>query len=90
MTIPNVGLDVGGLVIDLYQLEQEIKAAAIPLSQGLTMHGPPPGPPDPKNPPWVPGSPQPPGTMLYTHDDQGNPIDLPPEAEAIVRVHTPA
>jgi len=30
------------------------------------------------------------GSRLYTIDDQGNPIDLPPEAAAIVEAHVPA
>jgi len=56
------------------------------VPRGLTVAGPPPPPLDFSTPPPPPGvlQPYPPGAVLFTYDQQMQPCDLPPEAQAIV------
>jgi hypothetical protein len=88
---PPVGIDVSGRVIVPHEVEQEIEEAGIPLPHGLTVAGPAQPPPDPTVVPDPNPTPQPlpDGSYLFTHDDQGNPIDLPPGSDAIVATYTP-
>ena len=84
--IPDVGIDVGGRIINLEQLEAELKSAGVSVN-GLTWHGP----SRPVPPPGTPIDPVlPAGTKLYTHSSDGTAIDLPPEAKPIVDAHIPA
>ena len=81
------GIDVGGRVIYLHELEADLIAGGVPVPNGVSIVGPsqPGATPPPLNAPplW------PIGSVLFTHDDQGTPIDLPPEAEPIVAAYTP-
>jgi len=87
---PQVGIDVEGRRIALAQLQAELEAAGIALPRGLTLSGP----AEPHDPMLMPTPNEVPiqaaGSRVYTIDDQGNPIDLPPEAAAIVEAHVPA
>lgn len=80
------GIDVGGRVIILGDLEAELIAGGVAVPNGLTIIGPPvtitkfPPPPYP---------PLPTGTRLLTVDDNGHAADLPPEAEPIVAAYSP-
>jgi hypothetical protein len=87
---PPPGIDVSGLVIVPHELEQEIEAAGIELPHGLTVAGPAQPAPDPTVVPDPNPTPQPlpEGSYLFTYDDQGNPTDLPPGAEDVVRNYT--
>jgi hypothetical protein len=81
-------MDVGGRVILPGQLQAQIEAAGIPLPGGLTIWGPP-VPLDPMHLPSTDiSTPLPAGTLLYTQDENGVPIDLPPEAVPIVNAYT--
>jgi len=84
---PDFGLDVSGLAFNLEQLEAELKAAGIPVN-GLTLHGP--SRTNPTPPGTTPDPALPPGTKLWTHAADGSPLELPPEAMAIVQAHIPA
>ena len=83
------GIDVSGKVIVLDQLEADLEAGGVPVPNGLTIVSPPVEvavPPQPQPVP-APGQPPPPcldGSKLFTYDDQMQPTDLPPEAQAIV------
>ena len=81
-------IDVGGMTITLHQLQDELIAAGIPIEHGLIIDAshevlPPPG----QAPP--PGY-FPPGAVLYQADANGQRVELPPEAQAIVEAHIPA
>jgi len=80
-------IDVGGLTITLHQLQEELIAAGIPIDHGLIIDAsheelPPPGT-------LIPPGYFPPGALLYQADANGQRVELPPEAEAIVRAHIP-
>jgi hypothetical protein len=78
---------VGGNVIMLHELHQQIETAGVALPGGLIMNGPP-QPVDPMHPdPPSPSDPVPAGTVLYTQDANGVPVDLPPEAIPIVEAY---
>jgi hypothetical protein len=88
MTDIQAGTDVSGMTIVLHELQADIEAQGIPLPNGLTMQGPSqpivmPPPPPPTGP-----LPNPDGTFLFTHDDEGNPADLPAGAEDVVSSYT--
>ena len=91
MTMANteIGLDVNGKLVVLHDLEAGLRAAGLPVPNGLTVTAPP-QPLDPSAPPPPIGVPQPypDGARLFTYDDDGNPIELPPEALAIIDAHT--
>lgn len=82
------GIDVSGRVIYLSDLEADLIAGGVPVPHGLTIAGPPrasvPFPPPPPSAvlPCTDGS------KLFTYDDQGEPADLPPEAQVIVDGYT--
>ena len=89
-TVPDVGIDVSGRVINLDELQAELDAQNVSVPNGLILQGPsvtqpPSGPPQP----LPPNPPCPDGTRLFTCDDAGTPIDLPSEAEPIVAAYTP-
>lgn len=85
MTEAPAGIDISGRLLNLAQLQAELEAAGIAVPHGLMYIGP--GrlklgqPIDPHLPD---------GCRLFAHADDGNPIDLPPEAAAIVDAHVPA
>jgi len=81
------GIDVGGRVIYLGELEADLIAGGVAVPNGISIAGPPASPPDPPvlnpQPLW------PEGSLLFTYDAQGTAIDLPAEAQAIVDAYTP-
>ena len=89
------GIDVSGKIIVLDQLESDLNAGGVPTPGGLTIVGPEQPPPAPGSiPPLLPlpGTLPPAcinGSLLFTHDDQGAYIDLPPAANAIVNAYVP-
>ena len=81
------GIDVGGRVIYLGQLQADLVSGGVPVPNGLTIAGP---PRDSSTPPPLNAPPLwPQGSVLFTYDDQGAPTDLPPEAIPIVDAYTP-
>ena len=79
------GLDVGGRILVLQQLEDELVAGGV-TSNGLVYMGP--GHPVDLSslpPPELPA-----GCRLFGHDAEGNLADLPPAAVPIVAAHVPA
>lgn len=76
------GVDVGGRVIVLHDLEAQIETAGIPIPYGLSIVGPPLA--TPPLPSVVSPAPCPDGSLLFTYDAQGNPVDLPSEALSII------
>lgn len=83
------GLDVGGQVIVLDELQAELAAGGVAVPHGLSIAGP---KVSQSPPPPVPGAlpaPCPAGSVLFTYDDQGEPADLPPAAVPIVAAHSP-
>ena len=80
MTGGNIGLDVSGRVINLPQLESEMATANVSV-HGLTVQGPDQQPSNSQDAHF------PPGSMLFTHDEQGAPINLPSGAQAVVDAH---
>jgi hypothetical protein len=81
------GIDVSGRVIILSDLQQEMEDAAVSIPNGLTIAASSPAPSPAFPPPPYPPLPE--GTYLFTYDDQGEPVDLPVEAEPIVSAYTP-
>jgi hypothetical protein len=83
---PTGGIDVGGMVVDLGQLEADLVAGGVSVPNGLTIVGP---ARPPVLPPVVPPDPTlPVGSLLFANDAEGNLVDLPAEAEDIVRSYT--
>jgi len=81
------GIDVGGKIIYLDQMQADLNAGGVPTPNGISIAGPHQddvSPPPLNAPPLWPA-----GSLLFTYDNQGNPIDLPPEAQAIVDAYTP-
>jgi hypothetical protein len=81
MTMTEVGLDVGGKVLNLSQLEAELGAAGITV-YGLTVEGPPNQPVTTEPDVHLPA-----GSRLYTYDADANPTDLPTGSQAVVDAH---
>ena len=80
------GIDVSGRIIILEDLHAELETGGVPVPNGLSIAGP---GSDPVFPPQqYPPLPQ--GSRLFTYDANGNPVDLPPEADPIVAAYTPA
>lgn len=79
------GIDVGGRVIVLEDLQADLEEGGVPVPYGLTLHGP----LQEGMPPIPPPAELPAGTILYTYDSSGNPVDLPPEAAPIVEAYSP-
>jgi hypothetical protein len=86
MTTPTGGIDVGGMVVDLGQLEADLVAGGVAVPYGLTIVGP---STPPVLPPVVPPDPTlPEGSLLFANDAEGNLTDLPPAADVIVENYT--
>ena len=81
-----IGIDIGGRVVILSELETDLVAGSIVVPHGVTAAGP---ATDPTLPPPPPTAPWPTGSRVFTTDDSGHPMDLPPGSEAIVAAYTP-
>lgn len=77
------GVNVGGLTLNLSQLEAELAAEGVSVN-GLTTLGP-----DQEMPRAPEDVAHPSGTVLFTHDNQGALVDLPTGAESVVSAHVP-
>lgn len=85
MMPPDIGLDVGGRIIVLDDLQADLVAGGVPVPYGLSIVGP---PASHSFPPPIGLQPLPYGSKVFTYTDQGQPTNLPPEANAIVAAYT--